>query len=331
MADEESTAPQDLKIVNPRRELMDQIVANDLENKIKEIEQGGGKREDVVHEEKAAPEEEKPAEEAKAEETHEEAPAEEAAAPAAEAAQEEKPAEKTVKIKVDGKEQEVPESRVIELGIKTLQKETAADSRLLEADRLLKEFKQHKESLAGLPKGADKPEVVPVDAKALAHAIQYGSEDEAAEALKKLTGTQNGLTPEEAVRLVDERTAFRSAMDWYERECKDIASDPNLDRLFRFKDREKRQAGDSRPYLQVWNEIATEIRDWRGGIAPKPKDELADKRTRKAEAPAQPVAASARKPAPKEEKEPTTSEVIADIAASRGRSRQLPPGMRRAN
>ena len=321
MAEEES-APE-VASVNPRRELMEQIVANDLENKVKEIEEGGGKREDLMPAEpeaKAAPEE-APAE------TPAEVPAE---TPAEAVAETPAPAEKTIKIKVDGKEQEVPESKVIEFGIKTLQKETAADARLVEANRAREEANRLLEHVKKNPEPSeDAPKAAAEDTRALAHAIQYGSEEEAAEALKKLKGN-SGLTPEQAAAMIDERMAFRTAADWYNRECKDIASDPYLHRLFLDGEKRKRDAGDNRPYIELYGEIVKEVRDWKDGIAKatKPADPLAEKRAQKAQSTPQPTAASARKPAPQEQKEPTTSEVIAEMAAGRGRTRQLPDAMR---
>jgi hypothetical protein len=319
MAEEEGQE-KELVLVNPRRDLMEQIIANDLENKAKEIEQGGGKREDLI-----------PAEEAKAE-AKAEAPAEEAPAPAeAETpAEPEKPAEKTFKIKVDGKEQEVPESKVIEFGIKTLQKETAADARLVEANKAREEANRllaHVQNSQNPEPSKDAPKATGEDVKALAHAIQYGSEEEAAEALKKLKGNA-GLTPEQAAAMVDERMEFRTAEGWYKRECKDIAEDPYLHRLFLDGERSKRQAGDNRPYLELYGDIVKEVRDWLGAKAPKQADPLAEKRVLKSQSVPQPAAASARKPAPQEQKEPTPKEVIAEMAATRGRSRQLPDAMR---
>lgn len=320
MAEEES-APE-VASVNPRRDLMEQIVANDLENKVKEIEEGGGKREDLM-----------PAEPEAKEEAPAETPAETpAAAPAETPAVAEAPAEKTIKIKVDGKEQEVPESKVIEFGIKTLQKETAADARLVEANKAREEANrllEHVRTSKNPEPSQDAPKAAAEDTRALAHAIQYGSEEEAAEALKKLKGN-SGLTPEQAAAMIDERMAFRTAADWYNRECKDIASDPYLHRLFLDGEKRKRDAGDNRPYIELYGEIVKEVRDWKDGIvkATKPADPLAEKRAQKSQSTPQPVAASARKPAPQEEKEPTTSQVISEMAAGRGRTRQLPDAMR---
>lgn len=222
------------------------------------------------------------------------------------------------KIKVDGQEIEVTDSELIEAGIRAKQKIETGDRRLEEATRILNEAKQHRETL-GDPSKKDGPGAGEMDTRAIAHAIQYGSEEEASEALKKLKTADGkpGLTAEQVVYLADERTAFQAAKQWYQNDAKDVATDPNLHQLFLTKENQKRQAGDSRPYLELYGEIVKEIRDWVGTKAPK-KDPLQEKRDRKAATPPHPTSAALRTPAPQETKPPSPSQVVADMRRQRG-------------
>jgi hypothetical protein len=84
---------------------------------------------------------------------------------------------KVHKLKVDGQEVDFTEDKILEAGKRALQKDMAADRRLEEATRLLREAQQRTEVI-GSP-SQDGGRVAPPsaeDARALAHAIQYGSE-----------------------------------------------------------------------------------------------------------------------------------------------------------
>ena len=103
-----------------------------------------------------------------------------------------------VKILVDGVEREVPLSKIVDAGKRTLQKESAADKRLEEASKLLKEAKE----VTKLPaKAAEDSEASKLNLNKLrtdyVHASQYGTEEEALlaltaweEAIVKQKGTQ---------------------------------------------------------------------------------------------------------------------------------------------
>ena len=103
-----------------------------------------------------------------------------------------------VKIKVDGQEKEVPVTEIMEAGTRTLQKESAADKRLEEATRMLKQAEERFNSLAS--KDPEKPDLSKADDLELARSIQMGTEDEASAAIKVLRDREN-VSPEEAARI----------------------------------------------------------------------------------------------------------------------------------
>ena len=101
-----------------------------------------------------------------------------------------------VEIVVDGEKKMVPLSEITDAGIRSLQKESAADKRLEEATRLLKEAKEvqppvSKEKPAETDAETDKADLSDQDAinnlaqsrKAYRDAIQYGTDEEVEKAL----------------------------------------------------------------------------------------------------------------------------------------------------
>lgn len=104
------------------------------------------------------------------------------------------PKEQFEEIIVDGKLQKVPLSKIHDAGKRALQKESAADQRLEEATRLLKEAKNQRLSNQDAKKPDDdqgkndqsgNPD--PIEEKRLAyiHATQYGTAEEASTAMKE--------------------------------------------------------------------------------------------------------------------------------------------------
>lgn len=90
-----------------------------------------------------------------------------------------------IEIVVDGKKQKVPMSKIIDAGTRTLQKETAADKRLEEATKLLKDAK----STTSRKEGTTESKTTDEDIKQLRldyiKKVQYSDAEEAAEALEK--------------------------------------------------------------------------------------------------------------------------------------------------
>lgn len=139
--------------------------------------------------------------------------------------EEEPPEEEMVKIKVRGEEQEVPLSQVLEAGTRYLQKETDLDKRYNEVTVMQKELKEQLESIkSGKPPATDTSEEEieteeedrELDFTQMAYDLQYGTEEEAAAALKALKSQptetvrqETGLTKEDINAMLDERDIMR--------------------------------------------------------------------------------------------------------------------------
>lgn len=221
------------------------------------------------------------------------------------------------RIKVDGKEIEVPRTKVIEAGIRTLQKETAADQRLEEAtnlkrsaEQLLADAKKKAQQPAGaetetVGKSALTPEELTAKKKEWVQAIQYGEEAEAAKALDEMMDFMGrGSTPatsrDEVSQIVEEtirkreqaqidsemaniRQKFGSSRD--QGGFDDLASSPYLmDEVVKIVN-EKLEKGSPNVW-ETYEEAGNEIRQRREeALKSKGKTEVADlseKRKKKA-------------------------------------------------
>lgn len=255
-------------------------------------------------EEKEEKAEEKPKVEAKEERPVE--PVAEAAPEIAPVEPEPAPVEPAIvkhKLKVNGRELELTTEELIARA----QKVEAADQYLQEASRAFKETKSQEQ-----PKAA--PSVEEDDA-ALARAIQTGTEEEARNAIKKLRASQSPTySQDDLLRMVDERLAAQEAARKFQTEFKDVFDDPRLLQLAMNEDARLTQNGDRRNYWDRFQEIGTNIRKWRDGFKSQPSAE--EKQQRKASVTVLPTA-SARASTKAEEPEPTTQDVIREMAASR--------------
>lgn len=170
---------------------------------------------------------------------------------------------------VNGKRMTVPLSKIIEEGTKTLQKESAADMKLAAASELERQLQARLANYEQPPKGAvqeqPKPAAQPSDEDAaLAKAIQFGSEEEARTAIAKLRNADRGMTKDEAMLFVRQtlaselpkQNAFEQATNWVRNEHKEIFADPDMEQMFMLKETQARQAGDKRPYQELYKELA---------------------------------------------------------------------------
>lgn len=237
--------------------------------------------------------------------------------------------EELVKLKVDGKDVEVPRSKVMEMGQRAMQKELAADQNLAEAKRLkseaqalldrAKEEQQHSTD-------ADQNEQL----SSIADRLQFGDKEEGTAAIKELANLMNVNTEKmdmdalstQIVQQVEERQEWQNASAYVEENYSDVMSDPTMKQLFGIKENELRDAGDKRPYKELYTAIAEDLRSWKNDLGPtKPADTLEDRRAKKQTSSAPPGGHSA--PANKSSQpEPpkTAREVIAEMRKNRGQT-----------
>ena len=212
--------------------------------------------------------------------------------------------EKKFKVKVNGQDIELTEQQLIERASKA----EAADQRFQEAARLKREAE---EKLAQLPqKDVAQPEVTEDDL-ALARALQMGSEEEAAKVIKKLRVPT--LNEGDVVRKIDERLTFQSSVERFKSEYPELFADPYLSRLIALKDEELVKQGDSRPYYDRYKAIGEEMKTWLGNLKPASKKE-----ERKASITVLKTAAGRAVEKEDEDESDNASDVIANMAKSRG-------------
>ena len=217
------------------------------------------------------------------------------------------------KIKVNGVEKEVTYQELVDRA----QKIAAADVYLAEASRIRQEL---------IAKSAQQPQHQQdnrqqqlEEAKALARALQMGTEEEAAEVILRLEQKihQAARPQDDISKTIDERLTFNEAISKFRTEYADITGDYRLNKMALEMDTEMIRNNDRRPYEVRYKEIGDSIRGWVNQF--NPAAPVQDKQARKAAAPAVPKAASGKTPSSAdEEKEETVSDVIADIAKNRG-------------
>ena len=303
-----SIGPSVVAAHNPRNDLIEELAKSAFEERREYARTQGvelpGEEEDppIVAEEPAETVETEEVEETP-EETQEET---------AEETETAEPAEELVTLKIDGQEQKVPRSKVEEYGIRAMQKELAADRKLEEATRLLNEAK----AKFAQPSQDVVQQQPSNDAAELAKALQYGTEDDAVQAIKALQG-RNMATPDQIAMMVDERVKFQNAVEWFQSEYSEINQDPYLQQIAVNAEAQKRAQGDQRPFKELYKEIGDEIMAWRAKIAP-PKA-LADKQARKASVQTIP-SASVRQTPSEPEKPESASDVVEQMRRARGQA-----------
>lgn len=246
-------------------------------------------------------------------------------------------------LEVEGQKVKVKGDKIFDAGKRTIQKEAAADYRLKMASELLLEAQRR---AASLPPGGptQTPAPAPVvkaptglDENKLAEMIQYGTREQAAEAIKTLRESGKAVhTPEQILafvaprigRVVSAQIEFQKAVDMVQKDYADILGDDYLRRLF-FVEENRRRApreqggeGDTRTHMDLYKSIGDDLRKrFKPTSTPAPTTgapaTLAEKEKAKAQAPVVPQTASARIERKGEAKAPTTSEIIAKMRSAR--------------
>ena len=236
--------------------------------------------------------------------------------------------EPMVRIKVDGREIEVPESQIRDAGIRTFQKDAAADRRLAEATRLLQFARavgQNNEQPAGGAGPAAGGDQIPADVRVLARAIRDGSEEDAANALAKVLQAQGrgDAIPAQAVQqMVRQEMEASSAFQQFRKDYPEIANNRHLLGIAVQLEDERLALGDSRPLADAWAEhgkrIRTEVLGVKTPQAPGAgTPNLQERRERKAAATPPINAAAARRPAPTQQKEPSPADIVERMRRAR--------------
>lgn len=256
-------------------------------------------------------------------------------------------------VTVDGAPLKVTGQKLIDAGIRTFQKETAADYRLKQATELLREA-EHRLSVAReQPAPQPQPQrVAGPTADDLAHAIQFGSKEQAAAAVAILA--QRGqASQEEITRQTETRSRvaardemqFSKAVEFVQTEYADLLKNDHLKRLFfaeenRFRTpKQQGGLGDQRAYVEVYKDIGEQLRkafnmpkqtaSAQPSAQPSTPGTAAARVARKAAAPSVPRTASARLEAAEAKAKATTpTEIIAGMAATRGKNRLMEPSKR---
>ena len=238
---------------------------------------------------------------------------------------------------IEGVKQKIKGSQVIA----RTQKGEAADYRLELASRLLEEAKQRAVQQAQppaqgvAPQAAAAPELSDAD---LAHIIQFGTKEQAAEAIKALRAQKpDAVTKQELAafmaqvpRVVDAQRSFHDGLSVVQKEYGDLLNDPYLRQLFFFKENELRKAGDKRAHAELYKSIGDDLRKHfnrqPAAAASAPTAQaaaptIAQKQAAKAAAPAAPRLASVRLGGVESENKPKSrEEVIDQMRKARGQA-----------
>lgn len=121
--------------------------------------------------------------------------------------------EETRILKVNGEDIEVPVSKILDAGTRTLQKESAADARLEEATRLLKEAEAHAATQLSTDTGSktnDEMSKPSIDAENLAKTLIDGDLEEVTDVVNKILGEGRG---KEIVATQDRGEIFNLVQD----------------------------------------------------------------------------------------------------------------------
>lgn len=206
------------------------------------------------------------------------------------------------KIKVNGKERELS----IDELLATASKVEAADEYLAYAKRQSEEVRQPSQDVA--------QQSYEDDDLALARALQMGSEEEAANVIRKIRSSSPSVSTDDIAAKAVDRIRFETDAKWFQEEYKDIFEDPFMKKLAIDADAEQVSKGDNRPYRERFAAIGDELRNWRGTTP-----SFNQKQERKSATITNIPTASARSAAPvEEEPDDTPTSVIAKMAQSRG-------------
>lgn len=229
-------------------------------------------------------------------------------------------------VTVDGKPIKVKGSKIIEAGFRTFQKESAADYRLQLATNMLEEAKR---TVAQVPKPEPKAPTPEVNDLQLAELIQFGTKEQAAEAVKMLrqqnpaTVTTEGLQSfmvQNLPQMVNAQLMFQKAADFAKAEYGDLLADPYLKDMFLMKEEQARKTGDVRPPADLYKAIGDDLRKHFNRPKSPTQTTMKDRQEAKAKAPTVPRLASARLAGGEPQRPKTREEIIEGMRKARGQA-----------
>lgn len=254
----------------------------------------------------------------------------------------------TMKLKIDGEEREMPLSEIIDHGVRSLQKEIAADARLREAvemrrtaearaaevEALASQLLAREEQARGEALSNQDAANLRLEAKDVYNKIIFGDEGEAVEALAKMMGRGNTTPDAEALlkkaqdiartevtraeRIRSEAAAeiaHERAVTKFSDKYKEVVSDPMLYRLADEETlivlKEHPEWDADRDLDAILDEAGKRVMDWRS-------DKLATDKTSIKRSLKSIPSTSGRMPGVQEPKQNTASENIAAMRRARG-------------
>lgn len=224
---------------------------------------------------------------------------------------EEKAKEIVYTIRVNGKDRHVTLDELIAM----CQKVSSADEYLKSASEAHRTAMQMSQ-----PPPRQEPEDPDGDDVALARAIQMGSEEEAAAAIRKLRAQPSAVTPDVVAQVVDGRMSLRAELTSLEGKYSTVLEHPALGDVFRSKLAKMQAVAPETTIAAAYEQIDREIRDQ---FAPM-LEKAPTKSDRKATMSNVPTSAAARQSAPPDEDEDDSPDsVIAQMAKQRGQGRPV--------
>jgi len=243
------------------------------------------------------------------------------------------PTGQTAKIKVFGEEKDVPLEQIIAAGVATLQKESAADVRLREASALHAEaqalFAQARQAAPAQQEAQPAQAPTQDEADAIARAISSGDRGQTTAAIQHIlsrgadAAAVEKLVQRNVAAHVSDVLAHREAVQQLESDIPDIKVNPIVQQFAATEERRLRmidaQRGVSRPYVEVYRDVAKTLKEFRG-VAAQPaqgSSVLAQRQIAKANTPAAVPGASATPASQATKRPPTARETIASMQRQR--------------
>lgn len=219
------------------------------------------------------------------------------------------------KLKVNGKEVELTEEQVLEKA----QKVASADEYLHLASEAVQRTQPAKPS-QDAPSNVGEDDIEDTLTSALM------GDKEAIKTIARRLKAPPAVTPD-VLSAVDDRLSFRSAVDWFKGEYKDLVEDPMLYRLVTDEDARMAKETPSLPYRDRLKSAGEKIRTWKAGFTPPPAPTPPNpKLQRKASVAPVPQAGGRQTPPGEDEEEVESIESVIDkMARSRHQQGAIRP------